>query len=111
MEVAKVDRDVAHVAYFCKCFRGMLQALFKMFHLSETYVVASVLFERCICFTHMLQLLYLNVAFISHMLQVFYLDVAFVSHICCNNMFQIFHLCQKYVASKYFMLQVFHEDR
>jgi hypothetical protein len=63
MEFAKVDRDVA---YFCKCFRGMLQALFKMFHLSEAYVVASVLFESCICFTHMLQLFYLNVAFISH---------------------------------------------
>jgi hypothetical protein len=23
---AKVDRDVAHIAYFCKCFSGMLQA-------------------------------------------------------------------------------------
>jgi hypothetical protein len=44
------------------------------------------------------------------MLQVFYLDVAYVSHIYCNNMFQIFHLCQTYVASKCFMLQVLHED-
>jgi hypothetical protein len=57
--------------------------------------VASVLSGSCICFTHMLQ--------------VFNLDVAYVSHICCNSIFQMFHLCLIYVASECFMLQVFHE--
>ena len=56
--------------------------------------LASVLSGYCISFTHMLQ--------------VFYLDVAYVSHICCNIMFQMFHLCPMYVTSKCFMLQVFH---
>ena len=51
--------------------------------------LASVLSGCCICFTHMLQ--------------VFYLDVAHVSHICCNIMFQMFHLCLTYVASKCFV--------
>ena len=44
--------------------------------------VASVLSACYICFTHMLQL--------------FYIDVAYVSHISCNSMF---HLYQMYVAS------------
>jgi hypothetical protein len=57
--------------------------------------VASVLSGCCICFTHMLQ--------------VFNLDVAYVSHICCNSIFQMFHLCLIYVVSECFMLQVFHE--
>ena len=79
-DVAKVDWDVAHVALnvsevHCKC-------LFKMFHLFQAYVVVSVLSGCCICFTHMLQ--------------VFYLDIAYVSHICCNSMF---HLCQTYVVA------------
>jgi hypothetical protein len=61
----------------------------------RTYV-ASVLSVCCICFTHMLH--------------VFYLDVAYVSHICCNSIFQVFYLCSMYVASKCFMWQVFHRD-
>jgi hypothetical protein len=69
-----------------KCFISML-------YLFHTHV-ASVLSGCCICFIHMLH--------------VFYLDVAYVSYICCNNMFQMFHPCLTYVASKYFMLQVFH---
>jgi len=48
----------------------------------------------CVCFTHMLQ--------------VFYLDVVCVSHICYNSMFQIFHLCQTYIASKVFYIASFH---
>jgi hypothetical protein len=67
MDVAKVDRDVTHVVYFCGVFSGMLQ----MFYLDVAYVshicckcfiwmlhmfhthVASVLTGYCICFTHM----------------------------------------------------------
>jgi hypothetical protein len=54
------------------------------------------------------QVFYLDVAYVLHMLQVFYLNVAYVSHICCSSMFQMYDLCQTYVASKCFMLQVFH---
>jgi hypothetical protein len=89
MNVVKVDRDVAHVAYFCKCFqcyvarvlknvfRPMLQLVFYQYVAYIYTHVASVLFGCCICFTHILQ--------------VFYLDVAYVSHICCDSMFQMFH--------------------
>ena len=78
----------------------------------QTYVATSVLSGCCICFTHMLQLhmFHTHVAsilsrcciYFTHMLQVFYLDVAYVSHICCNSMFQMFHLCPTYVVSKCF---------
>ena len=95
MDLAKVDRDVAHVAYFCKCFQRYVASVLKkmfsdvccnrcfiwMLHIFHTHV-ASVLSGCCICFTHMLQ--------------VFYQDVVYVSHICCNSMF---HLCPTYVAS------------
>jgi hypothetical protein len=96
MDVAKVDRDVAHVAYFANVSEVCCKRLFKMIHLFHTYVVPSALFGCCIYFTHMLQ--------------VFYLDIAYVLHTCCNIMFQMFNLCQTYVASWCFILQVFHED-
>jgi hypothetical protein len=80
MDVAKVDRDVAHFTYFCKCF---------------PLYVASILKKYFIYFRHMLQ-------------QVFYLDVTYILHKCCNSMYQMFHLCPTHVASKRFMLQVFH---
>ena len=35
-----------------------------------------------------------------------YLDVAYVSHICCKSMYEMFQLCQSYVAISVFMLQV-----
>jgi hypothetical protein len=40
------------------------------------------------------------------MLELFYLDVAYVSHTCCKFMFQMFYLFQMYVAFECFMLQV-----
>jgi hypothetical protein len=43
------------------------------------------------------------------MLQVFYLDVAYVAvaiHICWKRMLHMFHLFQLYMLQKYFMLQV-----
>jgi hypothetical protein len=33
MDIAKVDRDVAHVAYFYKCFQWYVPRFWKMFHL------------------------------------------------------------------------------
>jgi hypothetical protein len=111
MDVAKVDQDVAHIAYFCKCFQWYVASVLKknvssvfkrmlqqLFYLD----IAYVLYICCKCFIWMLHM------FHTHMLQVFYLDISYVSHICCNNMFQMLHLCSTYVASKCFMLHVFH---
>jgi hypothetical protein len=109
MDVAKINRDAAHVAYFCKCFQCYVANILKkiysnvccnkcfiwMLHMFHTHIT-SVLSSCYICFTHMLQ--------------VFYLDVAYVLDICCNSMFQIFHLCPTYVASKCFILQIFHRS-
>jgi hypothetical protein len=68
----------------CKSFEKNISEIYCnkcfvwMLHIFHTYVT-SILSECCICFTHMLQLY-----------------------------FQMFHLCPIYVASKCFMLQVFH---
>jgi hypothetical protein len=100
MDVTKVNRDVAHVTYLASVFKDMLQALSKMcnkcfmwiLHMFHTYVV-SVLSGCCICFTHMLQVFYLDIAYVfTHMLQQYISNVSFVSN---------------YVASNYFVLQVF----
>jgi hypothetical protein len=65
MDVAKVDRDAA---YFASIFSVTLQAFWK--NIFQTYVASSDLSGCCICFTHMLQ--------------VFYLDVVYVLHTCCK---------------------------
>jgi hypothetical protein len=64
----KSRSDVAHVAYFCKCFQLYVARVLKniseiccskcfmwMLHIFHTYV-SSILSECYICFTHMLQL-------------------------------------------------------
>ena len=66
-DVAKIDRDVAHVAIVvhicCKC-------LFLMFHLFFYTYVAS-LSGCCIYFTHILQVFYLDVAYVCNGFQLF----------------------------------------
>ena len=78
LDVAKVDRNVAHVAMAihvcCECICSKCFSCF-----SETC---------CKCMFQMFQLF-------QNMLQVFYLNVAYVAvatHICCKRMFQILHL-------------------
>jgi hypothetical protein len=71
--------------------------------------VACVLPKCCICcsdYTRMLQVYVPNdskcFSCFRRMLQVFYLDVAYVLvaiHICCKPMFQMFHLFQTYFAA------------
>jgi hypothetical protein len=79
---------IIHV--YCKCVFQM----FQLFHLDVACFYLDV---------HMLQWLYTYVAsvyskcftFFIRMLQVFYLDVAYVTvviHICCKHMFELFHL-------------------
>jgi hypothetical protein len=57
IDVAKVDRDVAHISmaiHIC-CKR-----MFQIFHLFFKCMFTSVLSGCFICFTHMLQVFYLD---------------------------------------------------
>jgi hypothetical protein len=67
-----------------KCFILML-------HMFPTYV-ASVLSGCCICFTHILQ--------------VFYLDVAYVSHMCCNTIFKCFICVRRMLHPVFYVASV-----
>jgi hypothetical protein len=42
MDVAKVDRDVAHVAYFCKCFQWYVASILKKCFICFRCVATSV---------------------------------------------------------------------
>ena len=111
MDVAKIDRDVAHVAivvHVC-CKRP-----FQMFHLLFQMYVASVLIW-------MLHMLHTYVARVCSncsrcMLQVFHMDVAKVDHdvahvamaihVCCKRPFQMFYLPFSNVCCKCAYLDV-----
>jgi hypothetical protein len=71
MDVAKVDRDVKYVAYFCKCFQCYVASLLK-----------NIFLDICCnkCFMWMLHMLfYLDIVYVSHTCyKCFYLDVAYV---------------------------------
>jgi hypothetical protein len=50
----------------------------------------------------MLQVFYLDVAYIAMAMLQVYWDVAYLAmaiHICCKSFFKMFHLFQRYVAS------------
>ena len=95
----KSRSDVAYVAMTINlCYKCMFQ-------LFQTYVT-SVLSGYCICCTGYTRTLQVYVfkcfSCFKCMLQVFYLDVAYVAlaiHVCCKCMFQMFQLFQTYVAS------------
>jgi hypothetical protein len=70
------------------------------------YMYVASIYSKCfIYFRHMLQVFYLNVAYVA--VDITYVTVAI--HVCCKRMFQIFHLLHTYVVESSFMLQVFHE--
>jgi hypothetical protein len=99
MGVVIVDQDVAHVAivvYIC-CKR-----LFQLFHMFFICMLQVCLFRCYICFTHMLQVFYLDVAYVLQwFFQVF-------SRIFCKyfrHMFQVFHLSSD-TCCKMFYLDV-----
>ena len=64
--------------------------LFQMFQLFQTYVVASVLSGCCICFTHMLQVFHLDVAYVFQWLHACFPGVF-------RRMLQLFQLFWTYV--------------
>jgi hypothetical protein len=92
IDVAKVDRDVAHLVMAIHvCF---FKCIFQMFYLFQTYV-ASIL-SRC-CKIKSRCCIYMHVAsicfkcfqvFYTYVCKCFYLDVAYV----CNG-FQLFFRC------------------
>jgi hypothetical protein len=59
VDVAKVDRDATYVAM---AIHVCCKRLFQIFHLFFRRMLQMCLFGCCICFTHMLQVFYLNVA-------------------------------------------------
>jgi hypothetical protein len=61
MDVAKVDRDVLYVAMVVHV---CCKSLFQMFHLFFKRMLQVCLSRCCICFTHMLQVFYLDVAYV-----------------------------------------------
>ena len=98
MDIVKVDPDVAYVAMVV---HRSFKLLFLMFYLFFIRMLQVCLFGCCICFTHILQ--------------VFYLDVGCVF---CNGLFKCFmcflQMFQIYVSSVLSvfrrMLQMFHLD-
>jgi hypothetical protein len=61
MDVAKVDRDVAYVVVI---IHVCCKRLFQIFHLFFRRMLQACLIGCCICFTHILQLFYLDVAYV-----------------------------------------------
>jgi hypothetical protein len=69
MNVAKVDQDVAYIAM---AIHACCKRLFQMFHLFFIGILQVCLFTCCICFTYMLLVFYLDVAYVFVMdFQVF----------------------------------------
>ena len=92
MVVAKVDRDIAYVAMVVHV---CCKLLFPMFHLFFQSTLQVCLLVCCICFTHMLQVFYLDVAYVFQWFQVFSGVFASVSDTC----FKCFICLQTYVAN------------
>jgi hypothetical protein len=131
LDVAKVDRDIAHVAIAIHiCCKRMFQ-VFQMFHLDVACVSSGCYKSRsgcCTCcdiYTHMLQVYVPNVStvfesmlqvyskcfsYLIWMLHVFHLDVAYVIvtiHVCCNCVFQIFTCFGRMLQWLYTLLQAY----
>jgi hypothetical protein len=95
LDVAKIDRGVAHVAKAIHvCFKYMFQIFYLFF---QTFIVSAL--SGCfICFTRMLQLFYLDIAYICNGFQEFSYAFASVSDTSCKcfsyfiQMLQVFHL-------------------
>jgi hypothetical protein len=60
-DVVKLDRDVAYVAM---AIQVCCKRLFQMFHLFFRRMLQVFLFGCCICFTHTLQVFYLDITYV-----------------------------------------------
>jgi hypothetical protein len=93
-DVAKVDRDVAYVVIVVHV---CCKSLFPMFHLFFRRMLQVCLSGCYICFTYMLQMFYLDVAYVCNGFQVFFMCFASVSDACFKCFIYLF-----------FMLKVLH---
>ena len=84
-DVAKVDRDVAYVAMVVHvCCKGLLLMFLSVF----SDICYQVCLSRCcICFTHILHVLYLDVAYVCKDFQMFSGVFSSVSEACCKCVF------------------------
>jgi hypothetical protein len=92
MDIAKVDQDVAYVAmviHIC------CKLMFSMFYLFFRRMLQVCLFGCYICFTHMLQVFYLDLTYVLQWFQVFFR--CFCKRFRC--IFQVFYLSSTNVAS------------
>jgi hypothetical protein len=84
---------------FHLCFQTYVASVFIwMLHIFHTYV-ASVCFRCFSYFRHMLQVFYLNFAYVAvttHMLKAYVRNVSSVLDVCCSksSMLQVFHEAQ-----------------
>jgi hypothetical protein len=92
MEVAKVDQDVAYIAIVVHVCCKRLSQCFICFFRSTLQVCLSGCY---ICFTYMLQVFYLDVAYVCNGFQVFLGVFATVLYAC----FKCFICLQTYIAS------------
>ena len=69
MDVAKVDREVAYIAMVIHVF---VNFCFQCFICFSRRMLQVCLFGCCLCFTHMLHVFYLNVAYVLQWFQVFF---------------------------------------
>jgi hypothetical protein len=82
------------VAYVAMVVHRYCKLLFPMFHLFFRCMLQVYLSGRCICFTYMLKMLYLDITYICnvssvfryfrYMLRVFHLS----SDVCCKSIFK-----------------------
>jgi hypothetical protein len=88
--------DVSEVC--CKCFIR----IFPMFHLFFRRMLQVCLCEYCICFTHMLQVFYLDVAYVYNGFKMFSDVFASVSNACFKCFIGLLLHFFASVASGYF---------
>jgi hypothetical protein len=98
LDVIKVDHDVTHVAMAIHVY---FKCMFQMFHLFFHTFIASASSGCCICLTRMLQLFYLDVAYVCNGFQEFSCAFASVSH-ALLQVFQLFRMNVANVSSGYF---------
>jgi len=116
--IAKVDRDVAYIAMIvhicCKCLFPMFDLFFSDVCFKCVYL--DVLYVSHICFTHMLQIFFLDVAYVRNcfssvfhvFFNMFHMHVSNVSVVfqvffmcfcmCFRRMFRMFQLFRTYIA-------------
>jgi len=107
-DVAKVDRDVAHVEYVASVSDECFKYLFKMFHLFQTYV-ASVLIWMLHIFMFQMFHLFLSY-FVASVFMLQVVSVLSVCCICCSVYARVASVCSKIFCCFRRMLQVFCQD-